>query len=93
MISFLFLYILPKLQNAWAFLLSKIRESKLSDPLKSQILTQIDYITFKGLSVLRLRIPAQSELSSIDDEFYIRENSSTVKIDGTKLIAASKIFN
>lgn len=74
-------------------LLSKIRESKLSEPLKSQVLTQIDYITYKGLSVLRLRIPAQSELSSIDEEFYIRENSSTVKIDGIKLIAASKMFN
>jgi len=74
-------------------LLSKIRKSELSDPLKSQILTQVDYIQFKGLSVIRLRIPAQTSLSSVGDDYYTRENSSTIKIDGGKLLAASKIFS
>lgn len=73
-------------------ILSHIEKSKLSDPLKSQILTQLDVIDYKGLTVLRLRIPRQKELSFVDTESYTRENSKTIKLEGPKLIAASKLF-
>ena len=74
-------------------IMSYIRKSQLSEPLKSQVLSQTDYVEYKGLSVLRLRIPAQSELSFVDDDVYIRENSSTVVATGKKLLAANKIFS
>lgn len=74
-------------------ILSAIRKSELSEPLKSQVLTQVDYIQFKGLSVIRLRIPAQTSLSSIGEDYYNRENSSTIKIYGAKLLAADKLFS
>ncbi len=73
-------------------IMSFIRESQLSEPLKSQVLSQIDYVEYKGFSVLRLRIPAQTEVSFISEDVYIRENSSTVIASGKKLLAVSKIF-
>lgn len=76
-----------------AILLSHIKKSELSNPLKSQILTQVDYVTFKGLSIIRLKIPAQTDLSSVGDIYYTREHSSTIFMEGPKLLAASKLFN
>ena len=66
-------------------ILTEIRESELSEPLKSQVLTQVDYVQYKGLSAIRLRVPSQVSLSSVDDVYYTRENSSTIKIEGAKL--------
>ena len=74
-------------------IMAHIRKSDLSEPLKSQVLSQADYVEYKGLSVLRLRIPAQTELSFIGDDVFIRENSSTVTATGKKLLAANKIFS
>lgn len=69
-----------------------IRKSELSEPLKSHVLSQTDYVEYKGLSVLRLRIPAQKELSFVGEDVFVRENSSTITATGKKLLAASKIF-
>lgn len=72
--------------------MQKIESSELSEPLKSHILSQIDVIEYKGLTILRLRIPHQTKLSFVGKESYIRENSKTIKLEGPKLIAASKLF-
>jgi hypothetical protein len=74
-------------------IMSYVRNSELSEPLKSQVLSQTDYVEYKGYSVLRLRVPAQSELSFVGDDVFIRENSSTVVATGKKLLAASKMFS
>ncbi|MFT6909340.1 MAG: hypothetical protein ACJAS1_006056 [Oleiphilaceae bacterium] len=74
-------------------IMSHIRNSDLSDPLKSHVLSQTDYVEYKGHSVLRLRIPAQSEISFVGEDVFIRENSSTIVATGKKLLAASKIFS
>ncbi|QZN90447.1 GmrSD restriction endonuclease domain-containing protein [Idiomarina abyssalis] len=73
-------------------IMAYIRNADLSEPLKSQVLSQSDYVEYKSKSVLRLRIPAQSELSFLGDDVYIRENSSTVLATGKKMLAANKIF-
>ena len=73
-------------------LLGEIGKSELSEPLKSQVLSQFDVIDYKGLTVIRLRIPKQKELSFIGKESFTRENSKTIKLEGPKLIAASKMF-
>lgn len=73
-------------------LMGKITVSNLSDTLKNQVLSQIDVIDYKGLTIIRIRVPAQSELSFIGENSYIRENSKTIKLDGPKLLAASKLF-
>ena len=73
-------------------LLGEISKSKLSEPLKSHILSQFDVIDYKGLTVLRIRVPHQKELSFIGDECFTRENSKTIKLEGPRLLAASKLF-
>jgi len=74
-------------------LMGKIEHSKLSDPLKSQILSQLDVIDYRGLTVLRIKVPAQQELSFVGTSSYIRENSKTVLLAGPKMLAISKLFN
>jgi len=73
--------------------LGKISSSGLSEPLKSQILSQLDIVEYKTLSIIRIRVPAQNDLSFIGESSFIRENSKTINLEGPKLIAASKLFN
>jgi len=74
-------------------LLGKISSSLLSDPLKSQVLSQFDIVDYKDLTIIRLRIPKQKELSFVGKDSFIRENSNTLKLEGPKLLAANKIFS
>lgn len=74
-------------------IMNKIEKSQLTEPLKSQILSQLDVIDYKGLTVIRIRIPKQTELSFVGSESFIRENSKTIKLEGPKLIAISKLFS
>lgn len=73
-------------------IIGHIRNSALSEPLKSQVLSQTDYVEYKGLSVIRIRIPAQKEISFLDDHAFVRENSSTVEAVGKKLLAINGMF-
>lgn len=73
-------------------LLGRISSSELSEPLKSQILSQFDIVDYKDLTIIRLRVPKQKELSFVGKDSFIRENSKTIKLEGPKLIAANKIF-
>ena len=69
-----------------------IKSSELSEPLKSQVLSQTDFVEYKGLSVLRIRIPKQKEVSFVGNDAFIREGSSTVLAAGKKLLAVSEAF-
>ncbi len=69
-----------------------IRSSDLSEPLRSQVLSQSDYVDYKGMSVLRIRVPAQKEISFVGEKVFIRENSSTIEAKGKKLLAANALF-
>lgn len=73
-------------------IIGHFNSSNLSEPLKSQILSQIDLIDFSGLSVIRIRIPKQKELSFIGSKCYIREGSNTIEIEGKKMLAANELF-
>jgi len=70
-----------------------ISASDLSPNLKHQVVSQIDTITYKGLSVIRLRVPPQQEVSFLGEKAYIRENSSTTEASGKKLLAVSSMFS
>ena len=72
--------------------MSKLQASSLSEPLKSQVLSQLDVIEYKGFSVLRIRIPRQKSISFVGSESFIRENSKTIELKGPKLVAISKLF-
>ncbi|MDD3043833.1 MAG: DUF262 domain-containing protein [Candidatus Delongbacteria bacterium] len=73
-------------------LLGEISKSELSEPLKSHILSQFDVIDYKGLTIIRLRIPKQNKISFIGKESFIRENSKTIKLEGPRLLAANRLF-
>jgi hypothetical protein len=69
-----------------------IRSSELSEPLRSHILAQSDYVDYKGMSVLRIRVPAQKQLSFVGENVFVRENSSTIEATGKKLLAVNSLF-
>ena len=69
-----------------------ITKSDLSEVLRHQVSSQIDTVTYKGLSVIRLRIPPQKDVSFLGERAYIREDSSTVEASGKKLLAVSALF-
>lgn len=70
-----------------------IRKSELSEPLKSQVLSQIDFVEYKGLSVLRVRIPRQKSISFVGESSFTRENSSTILAEGKKLLSINGLFH
>jgi hypothetical protein len=74
-------------------IISQIKSSDLSEPLKSQTLSQIDVVDYRGFTVIRIRVPVQKELSFVGKDCYVRENSETILIEGPKILALSKLFS
>ncbi|WP_318780310.1 AlbA family DNA-binding domain-containing protein [Atlanticothrix silvestris] len=73
-------------------LTNTIHNSALTEILKTHVLTKFDTISYKGHSVIRITIPAQTEVSFIGEKAFTRKDSSTVEIQGRDLIAISKLF-
>ncbi len=69
-----------------------IRHSKLTDPLKTQVLSALDVVTYKGLAVVRIRVPKQVQASFLGDDCFIRIGSSTHKATGPQIAAVSNAF-
>lgn len=81
------------LESYLAKILSAINDSELSEPLKSGLLSQVDTVEYKGLTVIRIRVPKQTEISFVGDLAFIREGSSTVEAKGKKLLAINQSFS
>lgn len=73
-------------------ILGFIRNSELTEPLRSHVLAQSDYVDYRGMSVLRIRVPAQKQVSFVGEKAFIRENSSTIEATGKKLLAVNSLF-
>ena len=73
-------------------IIASIKVSDLSEPLKTQILSAIDLIEYKGNHVVRIRIPKQNKLSFVGNSSYVREGSNTQILEGPQLISISKLF-
>lgn len=74
-------------------ILSTIKESKLSDPLKTQLLSQIDNVEYKGFSIIRIRIPKQKTITYVDGDVFTRHGSNTIKLESAKeIVALSKLL-
>jgi len=69
-----------------------IRQSKLTDPLKTQVLSALDVVTYKALAVFRIRVPKQTQASFLGDDCFIRMGSSTRKATGPQIAAISNAF-
>ena len=80
------------LEDYIGILINTIRKSDLTDTLKSQVLMKIDTIDFKGLSVIRINVPSQKQISYVGDKVFIREDSSTVEANPRKVVAVTQLF-
>ncbi|MFC3964784.1 GmrSD restriction endonuclease domain-containing protein [Nocardia jiangsuensis] len=69
----------------WA---EEIKNSDLSEPLKSDVLSAIDSNDYYGLGILVISVPQQSDMSYVGDRVYCREGSSTVEVSGARHIAS-----
>lgn len=73
-------------------LVGAIRASELSEPLKTQVLSHVDIIDYRGNTVIRLMVPAQREVSFLGNEAFSRVNSETTKVHGKGLLALQSLF-
>jgi hypothetical protein len=80
------------LEDYVGILMNTIRKSDLNDTLKTQVLTKIDTRDFKGLSVIRINVPSQKQISYVGDKVFIREDSSTVEANPRKVVAVTQLF-
>lgn len=69
-----------------------IQNSALTEPLKTQVLTKIDTISYKSYSVIRITIPAQKDVSLLGEKVFTRKDSSTIEVGPRELLAISKLF-
>ncbi|MEU8384965.1 DUF262 domain-containing protein [Streptosporangium sp. NPDC048865] len=67
---------------------ARLARENISQPLATQILSNIDTIEYKGFSVIRLLIPGQKDLSYCNDAVFIRRGSSTEAVTDVKQVVA-----
>ncbi|WP_026072770.1 GmrSD restriction endonuclease domain-containing protein [Nodosilinea nodulosa] len=78
-------------------LLNSIRNSGLSEPVKTQVLTKFDTVKIakahQVFSVVRITIPAQTGISYVGDDAFYRNGSSTELAKGKKIMSVHELFN
>lgn len=70
----------------------EIRKSKLSEPLKSQVLSSLDWNDFYGKGLFIITIPEQNDISDVDDVFYWRDADNTREAKGKQISTITKRF-
>ena len=69
-----------------------IAGSELSEPLKGSVLSSLTYSDYFGKGVLVVRVPEQSDVSTLDGKVYVREGDQTVEVSGLDLLSVAKRF-
>lgn len=64
-----------------------VKNSKLSSPLKEEVLSSMSYHDYFGLGVIIISIPPQSTFSFVGSELYMRSGADTVLAADGKTIA------
>ena len=67
---------------------SYISDSDLSEPLKTSVLSNIDYNTYFGLGVIVITIPPQKELSYYGGDVYWRDGDETKLAEDARRVAS-----
>lgn len=70
-----------------------INNSSLSIHLKASLAGQVDYVAYRGLSVIRIRVPKQKEMSFVGEQVFIRDGASTKEAKGPAIVATSQRFS
>lgn len=74
------------LENYCRRIVGFIKASELSEFLISSVLSNIDIIDYRSLSVIRIKVPSQAEISYYGDEVYERQYNNTVKVESPKVV-------
>ncbi|WP_308538732.1 DUF262 domain-containing protein [uncultured Pantoea sp.] len=69
-----------------------IRNSELSEPLKSHVLSKIDYNDFYGLGIIIITIPPQKSISAVGQNIYWREADNTSMAQGLQIASIANRF-
>ncbi|MCO5065187.1 MAG: DUF262 domain-containing protein [Rhizobiaceae bacterium] len=70
----------------------RISNSKLSDGLKNDVLSNIDMNEYFGLGIIIITVPPQKEVSSVGDEVYFRSGNQTEKASPKSVAEIAKRF-
>lgn len=65
-----------------------IKNSPLSEALKADVLSNIDYNSFHGFGIIVISIPSQKDVSYWDEQIFTREGDQTILASKPKEIAA-----
>lgn len=68
------------------------RNSSLSEPLKTQILGAIDVVEFRGMTMLRIAVPLQQQVSFVGSRCFTRDLSETKEAIGPAILAVQSRF-
>ncbi len=74
-------------------LIAEFRKTDLSEPLKSALLGAVDTILYRGLTIVRLTVTAQSAMSWVGDKTFIREGSETKEAQPKQIAAITARFS
>ena len=74
-------------------IVSRIRNSNLSNPLKSDILSNIDCIEYKGMTVIKILIPLQSTIAWVGERTFIREGTETKEASPRQIATITQRFS
>lgn len=81
-------------EQYYARLKQTIKESRLSEPLKGDVLSSTDYNEYYGLGVIVIAVPLQSSPSTVDGKMYKRSGDDTVEVtDVTDIVAVTQRFS
>jgi len=70
-----------------------INNSDLSEHTKRHVLSQIDTILYKEMTIIRIKIPPQKELTYVGDKIFVRQGNSTIEVIKPKdIVAISSMF-
>lgn len=58
----------------------KIQAMNFTETLKQQLLRDIELCSYNGLHILKLKVKNTGEVCHFDDEYYIRQGTSTEKV-------------
>ncbi len=68
------------------------RSSEISEPLKTQITGEIDAVEFRGLTIIRIHVPQQSNVSFVGSKCYTREGTETKEAEGPAILSLQERF-
>lgn len=69
-----------------------ILKSQLCEPLKASLVNELKVVELEGMNILTIRVPAQKEVSTFDNKFFVRQGDQTVEAIGMMIGEIYKRF-